>query len=110
VYRTALGSTQPPIQWVSGALSLEVKRPGREAEVTSILCRGQECVDLYLRSPIRLHGLVFSQVQGRLYLLPSALKGRDHMEDLVVDGTVILEWILAKFRLREGGLGASGSG
>jgi hypothetical protein len=25
--RTALGPTQPPIQWVQGALSLEVKRP-----------------------------------------------------------------------------------
>jgi hypothetical protein len=29
--RTALGPTQPPIQWVRGALSLEVKRSGREA-------------------------------------------------------------------------------
>jgi hypothetical protein len=29
--RTALGPTQPPIQWVSGSLSLEIKRPGREA-------------------------------------------------------------------------------
>jgi hypothetical protein len=30
--RTALGPTQPPIQWIPGALSLEVKRPGREAD------------------------------------------------------------------------------
>jgi hypothetical protein len=30
--RTALGPTQPPIQWVPGAYSLGVKRPGREAE------------------------------------------------------------------------------
>jgi hypothetical protein len=30
--RTALAPTQPPIQWVSGALSLGVKRPGREAD------------------------------------------------------------------------------
>jgi hypothetical protein len=30
--RTALGPTQPPIQWVPGALSLGVKRPGREAD------------------------------------------------------------------------------
>jgi hypothetical protein len=29
--RTALGSTQPPIQWVPGALSLGVKWPGHEA-------------------------------------------------------------------------------
>jgi hypothetical protein len=31
VSRTALGPTQPPIQGVPGALSLGVKRPGREA-------------------------------------------------------------------------------
>jgi hypothetical protein len=30
--RPALGSTQPPIQWVPGALSLGVKRSGREAD------------------------------------------------------------------------------
>jgi hypothetical protein len=30
--RTALGLTQPPIQWVPGALTLGVKRPGREAD------------------------------------------------------------------------------
>jgi hypothetical protein len=30
--RTALGPTQPPIQWVPGALSLGVKRPGHEAD------------------------------------------------------------------------------
>jgi len=27
-----VGPTQPPIQWLSGALSLEVKRSGREAD------------------------------------------------------------------------------
>jgi hypothetical protein len=30
--RTALGPTQPPIQWMKGALSLGVKRPRREAD------------------------------------------------------------------------------
>jgi hypothetical protein len=30
--RTALGPTQPPIQWVRGSLSLGVKRPGCEAD------------------------------------------------------------------------------
>jgi hypothetical protein len=33
--RTALGPTQPPIQWISGALSLGIKRPGHEADHTS---------------------------------------------------------------------------
>jgi hypothetical protein len=28
--RTALGPTQPPIQWIPGTLSLGIKRPGRE--------------------------------------------------------------------------------
>jgi hypothetical protein len=30
--RTALGPTQPPIQWVVGAPSLEIKQPRREAD------------------------------------------------------------------------------
>jgi hypothetical protein len=30
--RLVLGPTQPPIQWVPGALSSEVKQPGREAD------------------------------------------------------------------------------
>jgi len=32
VSKPALGPTQPPIQWVQGALSLGVKRPWREAD------------------------------------------------------------------------------
>jgi hypothetical protein len=34
--RPALGPTQPPIQWVPGALSLGVKRPGREADQSPV--------------------------------------------------------------------------
>jgi hypothetical protein len=30
--RTALGPTQPPLQWVLGAVSLGVKPPGRETD------------------------------------------------------------------------------
>jgi hypothetical protein len=50
--RTALGPTQPPIQWVPGALSLGVKRPGREADPSPPSnAEVKECVELYLHSP-----------------------------------------------------------
>jgi hypothetical protein len=50
--RTALGPTKPPIQWVPGAFSLEIKRPGREADHSHpSSAEIKECVELYLRSP-----------------------------------------------------------
>jgi hypothetical protein len=50
--RTALGPTQPPIQWVPGALSLVLKRPGREADHSPpSSAEVKECVELYLHSP-----------------------------------------------------------
>jgi hypothetical protein len=59
--RTALGSTQPPIQWVPGAFSLEVKWPGREADRSPpSSAEVKEWVALYLHSAIRLHGVVLS--------------------------------------------------
>jgi hypothetical protein len=54
--RPALGPTQAPIQWVPGALYLGVKLPGREADSVKI----KECVELYLHSPIHLHGVMVS--------------------------------------------------
>jgi hypothetical protein len=41
-FRKALVPTQPLIQWVEIATSPEMKRPGREDNHTSILCRDQE--------------------------------------------------------------------
>jgi hypothetical protein len=59
--RTTLGPTQPPIQWVPGALSLAAERPGREADHSlPSSSEVKECVMLYLHSPIRLHGVVLS--------------------------------------------------
>jgi hypothetical protein len=49
--RTALGPTQSPIQWVSGSLSLRVKRPEREADHSPpSSAEVKEWVKLYLHS------------------------------------------------------------
>jgi hypothetical protein len=67
--RTPLGHTQPPIQRVQGALSLGVKWPGHEDDHTPpSRAEVKECVELYLYSPIRLHGVVLSYAQGQLHL------------------------------------------
>jgi hypothetical protein len=59
--RTALEPTQPPIQRVPAALSLGVKRPGREVNHSPpYSAEVKECVELYLHSPIRLNGVVLS--------------------------------------------------
>jgi hypothetical protein len=50
--RTALEPTQPPIQWVLGALSLEAKRPGREADRSPpFSAEDKEWVELYIHPP-----------------------------------------------------------
>jgi hypothetical protein len=51
------------IQWVPGVVSPAVKRPGREADHSSAISAE---VDLYIPSPLRLHGVVLNQ--GQLYL------------------------------------------
>jgi hypothetical protein len=61
VSRTALGPTQPPIQWVPGAISLEVKRPGREADRSPPSSAKVKNAWSYTSTPpIRLHGVVLS--------------------------------------------------
>jgi hypothetical protein len=61
VVQTTLGSTQPPIQWVPGVLSQEVKRQGRGADHSPpASVEVKKNVDLYIHSPIRLHGIVLN--------------------------------------------------
>jgi hypothetical protein len=56
-----MGPTYAPTQWVPGALSLGVKRPGSEADYSSpSSAEVKECAELYLHSPIRLHGVVLT--------------------------------------------------
>jgi hypothetical protein len=59
--RSALGPTQPPIQWVPGVLSLGVKRLGREADhPPPSNAEVKECMELYLHASIRLYGVVLN--------------------------------------------------
>jgi hypothetical protein len=69
VSRTTLGPTQSPIQWVPGALSLGVKRPGREADYSPpSIVKIKDAWSYTSTPPILLHGMVFSYVEGQLYL------------------------------------------
>jgi hypothetical protein len=71
VSRTALGPTQPPIQWVSGALSVGVKRQWREADhSSSSTAEVKECMDIYLHSlnTPSWRGAHLKKAQGQLQL------------------------------------------
>jgi hypothetical protein len=64
--RTVLEPTQPPIQWVPGDLSVAVKRPELEIDHSPTSSpEVKERVELYLHSPIRLHGVVLGYEKHR---------------------------------------------
>jgi hypothetical protein len=69
--RTALGPTQPPIQWVPGALSLEVKRQGLEAD-HSPPCSAEVKNEWGYTStpPVRLHDVMLSSSTGTTLPFP----------------------------------------
>jgi hypothetical protein len=69
--RMALGPTKPPIQWITGALSLRVKRPGSEADHSPpSSAKVKERVELDFHSPNTpsWHGAQLKIAQGQLYL------------------------------------------
>jgi hypothetical protein len=58
---TTASPPQPPIQWVPGALSLGVKRPGREADHSPPPSAEVKNTWSYTSTPpIRIHGVVLS--------------------------------------------------
>jgi hypothetical protein len=60
-FRPALGPTHPPIQWVLGELSMEVKWGwGMELTAHLHLVPRSRMAELYFHSPIRLHGVVLN--------------------------------------------------
>jgi hypothetical protein len=71
--RTVLGPTQPLIQWVAGALSPGIKRPGREADHSPpSSAEAKDWVELYLHSPNTpsWRGVRLKKVQGRPFIFP----------------------------------------
>jgi hypothetical protein len=57
--RPTLGRIEPPIQWIPRALSLGVKRPGREADHSHPTSAGVKIIWIYtFIFPIRFHGAV----------------------------------------------------
>jgi hypothetical protein len=54
----ALRFTEPPNQWVQGALSLGVKRPGRGVDHSPPTSAEVKKMWIYASTPIRLHGVV----------------------------------------------------
>jgi hypothetical protein len=69
--RTALGPSQPPIQWVPGVLSLGVKWTGLEADHSPpSSAEVKERVELYLHSPSWRGAHLKKKAHERLYLLP----------------------------------------
>lgn len=57
--RPALGSTEPPSEWVPRALSPGVERPGSEADHSPSSAEAKKNVDLNRHSPIH-HGIMLN--------------------------------------------------
>jgi hypothetical protein len=74
----ALESTQPPIQWVTGALSLGIKRPGREAEHSPPS-------SAKVNNTPSWRGIQFKKGTGTTLPLALNPEGRDHSEYLRED-------------------------
>jgi hypothetical protein len=91
-----LGPTQPPIQGVPVALSLEVKWSGHEADHSHTSSAEVRNVWSYTSAPqyIFIEWCSLKNTGANLSS-PFNLKGRDHLEDLGIVGKT-LEWVLGQ--------------
>jgi hypothetical protein len=82
VSRTALGLTQPPIQWIPGALSLGVKRPGLEADhspPSSAKVKEEWSYTSTSQYACMVLCSVTKNAQGQPYLLPNTFEKCGHV-------------------------------
>jgi hypothetical protein len=98
--RTALRPTQPPIQWMPRALSLGVKRPGRETDHSPpSSAEVKEWVELYLHSPVRLNGVVLQTVpRVKLHGAIPPLPYTSSWHRAWLNTEVFMAWYLVKYR------------
>jgi len=80
--RLALRLTQPPIQWVPGALTPGVEWPGCEADYSHFLVQGQGSVALYLHPHYIL--MAWCLVKHRYFTLPYRTLPPELITSLVV--------------------------
>jgi hypothetical protein len=97
VSRPTLRPIQPPLQWIPGAISPGVNRPGHEADHSHLVQRSG-MVELYLHSSMRLHGMV-PNLLSRGTFLPFSFITRMECECNVLPGK-IFDYIAKRIYMR----------
>jgi hypothetical protein len=88
--RPALGPTQPPIQYVTSALSLGVKRPGSEADHSHLVPKAKT-VELYLHSSIRFNSVVLHSLSTGTTLPFMSVLINPHNDIFLFQGRAIVQ-------------------
>jgi hypothetical protein len=95
--RMALGPTQPPIQWVPGALSLGLKRLGVKLTThLHLVPRSKNEWSYTSTPPVRLHGVVLKQKSSGTPL-PLPLSGPIVLFPSKTPSISVLHWGKAQF-------------
>jgi hypothetical protein len=84
-----MGTTQPPIQWVPGALSPGVKRQGREVDHTPSTSAEVEKTWIYTSTPPRLRGVVAPILYVTYSVVESSLHKQNFKLNPIPRGTML---------------------